>query len=53
MSKLSISNIGWTKEQDQEVYYLMKKYGFSGLEMGKVYNITLIIPVTEVYYKRF
>ena len=34
MSKLSISNIGWTKEQDQEVYYLMKKYGFSGLEIA-------------------
>ena len=32
--KLSISNIGWTSAQDSQVYSLMKKYGFSGLEIA-------------------
>jgi len=32
--KLSISNIGWTVEQDSQVYELMKKYGFTGLEIA-------------------
>ena len=32
--KLSISNIGWTEEQDGYVYNLMQKYGFSGLEIA-------------------
>lgn len=31
---LSISNIGWIEEQDGQVYYLMKKYGFTGLEIA-------------------
>lgn len=31
---LSISNIGWPKEQDVQVYGLMRKYGFSGLEIA-------------------
>jgi sugar phosphate isomerase/epimerase len=31
---LSISNIGWTEEQDSEVYGLMKSYGFSGVEIA-------------------
>lgn len=32
--KLSISNIGWGIEQDEAVYSLMKKYGFTGLEIA-------------------
>lgn len=32
--KLSISNIGWAAENDQQVYELMKKYGFQGLEIA-------------------
>lgn len=31
---LAISNIAWGKEQDEEVYQLMKKYGFTGLEIA-------------------
>ena len=32
--KLSISNIGWSIEQDEAVYSLMKEYGFTGLEIA-------------------
>lgn len=32
--KLSVSNIGWTAGQDNQVYELMKEYGFSGLEIA-------------------
>lgn len=32
--KLSISNIGWKIEQDETVYFLMKEYGFTGLEIA-------------------
>ena len=32
--KLSISNIGWDSDKDILVYDLMKKYGFSGLEIA-------------------
>jgi len=32
--KLSISNIAWQEEQDAAVYELMKKYGFTGLEIA-------------------
>lgn len=32
--KLSISNIGWVENNDQEVYDIMKKTGFSGLEIA-------------------
>lgn len=32
--RLAISNIGWDKEQDYTVYELMKKYGFSGIEIA-------------------
>lgn len=31
---LSISNIGWTADQDNQIYEIMKKYGFSGLEIA-------------------
>lgn len=31
---LSISNIGWATEQDSQVYKLMKRCGFSGLEIA-------------------
>lgn len=40
--KLSISNIGWISEQDTQVYDLMKKYDFSGLEIAP----TRIFPNT-------
>lgn len=39
--KLSISNIGWTENDDNTVYQLMKKYGYSGLEIAP----TRIFPV--------
>lgn len=32
--QLSISNIAWSAERDDQVYMLMKKYGFSGLEIA-------------------
>ncbi|MBO5166239.1 MAG: sugar phosphate isomerase/epimerase [Lachnospiraceae bacterium] len=32
--KLAISNIAWTEEKDIDVYDLMKKYGFTGLEIA-------------------
>jgi sugar phosphate isomerase/epimerase len=32
--ELSISNIGWVAEHDTQLYVLMKKYGFSGLEIA-------------------
>lgn len=32
--KLSISNIAWAKENDGKAYALMKKYGYSGLEIA-------------------
>ena len=32
--KLSISNIAWDKENDEAVYQLMKKYGYTGLEIA-------------------
>lgn len=32
--KLSISNIGWKAENDLKVYEIMKKYGYSGLEIA-------------------
>lgn len=38
---LSISNIGWTAEDDERVYALMKESGFTGLEIAP----TRIFPV--------
>ncbi|NLG05124.1 MAG: sugar phosphate isomerase/epimerase [Clostridia bacterium] len=38
--RLSISNIGWDATNDMVVYELMKKYGYSGLEIAP----TRIIP---------
>lgn len=32
--KLSISNIAWTAQTDRQVYDLMKKYGYTGLEIA-------------------
>ena len=32
--KLSISNIAWGKENDDAVYQLMKRYGYTGLEIA-------------------
>lgn len=32
--KLSMSNIAWTSENDEKVYELMIKYGYSGLEIA-------------------
>lgn len=31
---LAISNIGWASEQDNQVYDMMRTYGFSGLEIA-------------------
>ena len=31
---LAISNLAWNEEQNEEIYLLMKKYGFSGLEIA-------------------
>lgn len=38
--KLSISNIGWSANQDDTTYNLMKKYGYSGLEIAPTRIIT-------------
>ena len=32
--KLSISNIAWSREQDESVYFAMKQNGFTGLEIA-------------------
>ena len=32
--KLSISNIAWSENEDEQVYVLMQKYGFTGLEIA-------------------
>ncbi len=32
--KLSISNIAWTADQDEAVYRLMRRHGFTGLEIA-------------------
>ena len=32
--KLAISNIGWKMQQDEAVYEMMQKNGFSGLEIA-------------------
>lgn len=32
--KLSISNIAWTAQEDEQVYSMMKKYGYTGLEIA-------------------
>lgn len=32
--KLSISNIGWEPKDNEQVYKLMQKYGFSGIEIA-------------------
>lgn len=34
MKKLSISNIGWTSGLDKQIYALMKKYNYTGLEIA-------------------
>jgi len=33
-NRLAISNIAWTKNEDDSVYFLMQKYGFTGLEIA-------------------
>lgn len=32
--QLSVSNIAWDKELDEEIYSMMKSYGYSGLEIA-------------------
>lgn len=32
--KLAVSNIAWTPEQDEQVYELLKRYGYTGLEIA-------------------
>lgn len=48
MNKLAVSNIGWGVEQDIRVYEIMKKYGYSGLEIAP----TRIFPVAPYEKKR-
>ncbi len=36
--KLSISNIAWDKSEDKEVFELIKKFGFSGIELAPTKN---------------
>lgn len=43
--KLSISNIGWEAENDDAVYKLMKKHGYSGLEIAP----TRLFPENPYY----
>ncbi|MCI9074405.1 MAG: sugar phosphate isomerase/epimerase [Dorea sp.] len=45
--KLSISNIGWGSQQDKAVYQLMKKYGYSGLEIAPT-RIFPELPYTKL-----
>lgn len=44
--RLSISNIGWDASNDASVYELMKKYGYSGLEIAP----TRIFPESPYDY---
>jgi sugar phosphate isomerase/epimerase len=44
---LSISNIGWAAESDTQVYELMTRYGFSGLEIAPT-RIFLEHPYEQV-----
>ena len=32
--KLSISNIGWSQDNDETIYELMKKYDYQGIEIA-------------------
>ena len=32
--RLSISNIGWVSESDEQIYKIMKKLDFQGLEIA-------------------
>ena len=34
MMQLSMSNIAWKKEQDEEIYRFMQENGFTGLEIA-------------------
>lgn len=47
--KLSISNIAWDKEIDNQVYALMQKYGYSGLEIAptRVFSYVPYDSLTE------
>lgn len=45
--KLSISNIAWTMEQDEQVYEMMKQYEFSGLEIAPT-RIFVNAPYTMI-----
>ena len=47
--KLSISNIAWDKEQDEDVFDLLKQYKFSGIEIAptKIFQNPEMITVDE------
>lgn len=47
--KLSISNIAWDKEQDKDVFNLLKQYKFSGIEIAptKIFKNPEIITFNE------
>ena len=55
--KLAVSNIGWSAEQDEAVFALMKEYGFDGLEIAPTRIFTdapyeSAIPTSESEYER-
>ena len=49
--KLSISNIGWSEENDVTVYTMMKEYGFWGLEIAPT-RIFTEQPYDKIYDAR-
>jgi sugar phosphate isomerase/epimerase len=61
--KLSISNIGWDSQYDAKVYDLMRKYGFSGIEIAptvwvpqlpyEMWNVRRAKKIAEDLKKRY
>ncbi len=48
--KLAISNIAWDKSEDEAVYALMRRYGFTGLEVapGRVFENPFEAPSSDI-----
>lgn len=48
--KLSISNLAWSTEEDQQVSTLMKKYGFAGVEIAptKIWNTPVGVDLISI-----
>ena len=48
--KLAISNIAWEQKQDEIVYGLMQKYGYTGLEdLRRIKKLTLISQDSDLF----